>query len=137
MKYLILITLLMSPLSHADKLYLGAKSYHFDRSKDYNETHKLVMYEREGYVAAYFNNSYDEDTFLLGKRLYYPLTDNLTTSVMVGATYGYRSLRKPGDLSRSRKVLPAVTLSIEYRFGGLLNTLFLGSAVAISPGVEW
>lgn len=98
------------------RLYLVALSKHFS-AEDYNERHKLVMVEREGWIAGYFNNSYGEDSFLAGYKwrtefLDIPLPD-LETSIIGAATYGYRSCSK-GWSDTGRDVCGMVAVQIDY-----------------------
>ena len=142
MKYLILNALLITPLAHADKLYIGAKSYHIPKNTDFNETHALVAYERGGVIGGYFNNSHDDDTFFLAKRYYHQFSEQTTGSIMVGAMYGYKGdCLDPGPVGKTR-LCPMVSLAIEHRFDlgkldPLGNLITLGNAIATMPGVEW
>jgi len=98
------------------RLYLGALSQHFS-SEDYNERHKLVMVEHNGFVGGYFNNSYDEDSFLAGYKWRLPNLDlpvpNLETSAIAAATYGYRSCSK-GWSDSDRDVCGMVAAQFDY-----------------------
>lgn len=97
------------------RLYLGALSKHFS-SEDYNERHKLVMVEHNGFIAGYTDNSYDEDTFLLGGKLRVERADfipHVESSVIVAATYGYRSCSK-GWSDSSKDVCGMVAAQFDY-----------------------
>jgi hypothetical protein len=52
----------------ADALYLGGISEHFSSGENFhfNERHSLLAMERDQWIAAYFDNSYGEDTFAAG-----------------------------------------------------------------------
>jgi hypothetical protein len=98
------------------RLYLGAVTQHFS-SEDYNERHKLVMGEHNGFIAGYFNNSYDEDSFLAGYKWRLPKFDlpvpNVETSVIGAATYGYRSCSK-GWSDTGRDVCGMAAVQFDY-----------------------
>lgn len=144
MKYLILIALLASPLAHADKLYLGAKSYHLfsDENEYYRSNHALIAYERNGVIGGYFQNSHDDDTLFIAKRYYHHFSQQTTGSIMVGATFGYRGRCFGWSANRERRVCPMIALGVEHRFdigkiNPLANLMNLGNAIATLPGIEW
>lgn len=97
------------------RLYLGALSKHFS-SQEYNESHKLVMVEHNGFIAGYTDNSYDEDTFLLGGKFRVERADfipHVESSVLVAATYGYRSCSK-GWSDSGKDVCGMVAAQFDY-----------------------
>lgn len=97
------------------RLYLGALTEHFS-DKDYNESHNLVMVEHSGMIAGYTDNSYDEDTFLLGGKFRVERADflpHVESSVLVAATYGYRSCSK-GWSDSGKDVCGMVAAQFDY-----------------------
>lgn len=113
---LILIVAVWSSHAGAEaRLYLGALSKHFG-SEDYNETHNLVMVEHNGLIAGYTDNSYDDDTFLLGGKFRVERADfipHVESSVLVAATYGYRSCSK-GWSDSGKDVCGMVAAQFDY-----------------------
>jgi hypothetical protein len=50
-------------LLHADSLYIGKKSHHFNPSRNITrEQHTLIIYERNNWLYGYWKNSYDKHT---------------------------------------------------------------------------
>lgn len=114
---LILALALWSANAKAEtRLYLGALSQHFS-SEDYNERHKLAMVEYNGFVGGYFNNSYDEDSFLAGYKWRTEFLDlplpHLETSIITAATYGYRDCIK-GWADADRRVCGFAAAQLDY-----------------------
>lgn len=91
---LLLVAAVANPVqADTAHLYTGAISKHFS-DKDYNERHVLVGYQsRSGYSSLYMRNSFDEDTFVLGKRWHWEpeiLPKGFEVGVMPSLVYGYR-----------------------------------------------
>jgi len=136
----ILIAAIWSTNTEAQtRLYLGAATQHFG-SKHYNERHKLLMLEHDGVVVGYFNNSYDEDSFLAGYKwraqaLDLPVPD-LETSVIAAGTYGYRDCIK-GWAQDDRRVCGMVAVQLDYtaheRFhpSVVVTPVFVGVTAAV------
>ena len=83
---------LFSLPSHADKLYVGQLTYHFDKEDTQvtNESHELLIYQHDsGWVGGYFKNSYDKDTFLVGKSFTLLKNDTFDVGVKAGLVKGY------------------------------------------------
>lgn len=83
-------TVLFPLVSEANPtVYGGALTYHLDREKDYNETNFALFLEYEEYVVGGFNNSYYNDTYLVGK--YYNIErDGVEIGVILGGMKGYK-----------------------------------------------
>lgn len=113
---LVLALGLYAPYAKSEtRLYLGALSKHFS-SKDYNERHKLVIVEHNGLIGGYTDNSYSEDTFLLGGKFRVKRADfiqHVESSVIVAATYGYRSCSK-GWSDTGRDICGMVAAQFDY-----------------------
>jgi len=66
---LAIVALLVVPdFSEADEMYLGLRTYHFDRGgRDcINETHDLVAYSKHGYYGGTYVNSQCRRSYLVG-----------------------------------------------------------------------
>lgn len=104
--------------AHAGEFYLGGLSDHFLDEKedvDLNESHSLVAYEQSQLVAAYFDNSYGEDTFAAGYH-FKKRWGRWTSGVIAGASYGYRDcLEGSPDQMNSRRICPFLAPAISYR----------------------
>lgn len=135
--FLVLSTVNLIVPVHADELYLGAVSDHpFSTKKyDFNERHSLVAYERNGWIGGYFDNSYGEDTFFVGKHFsaQTPFED-WRWGVIVGASYGYRDCIKGKSWPvTSRRVCPAVSPTLKYT--GFRDSIGLPNTVLFAlPG---
>lgn len=98
MKFLIVIFLLLSPFVSADHLYLGAWSYHFndhpnkgwDESlpQEYNQTHNLIGYQKNGYMIGHYENSFNQSTVVVTRNFESNHKD-FAFIFAVGATRGY------------------------------------------------
>lgn len=99
-------------LAHADSLLLGGLGTHLGASRDeHNNWHRLIAYNHEQWVGAYFRNSYNEDTWMAS----YKMTENVDQfelGVMAGVMYGYRKCIIPPDTG---------SLDGKRRFCGTLN----------------
>lgn len=107
------VILLMIVWAHqvkADELYLGAWSKHFTGG-DYNEVHNMVGVNYDSWVAAYFKNSYERHTVLIGKDFRWSFRE-VHAGVMVGGTFGYRECY--GDNGGSAKVCPFLAPYLGY-----------------------
>lgn len=62
----IITVLALTGRVNAATAFLGAVSEHPFSNHDYNENHRLIGIEVGGWTAAYFENSYGEDTFAAG-----------------------------------------------------------------------
>lgn len=117
-------------------IHTGAWSHHVDTEYDYNETHKLLAVERNGYLFGYFENSYNDDSALVAAKWDKPLTSNLEASVLVGATYGYRGDCRSPDPAKAKRVcllaVPAVTYT---GTTPQVSGMIMGNAVTLS--IRW
>jgi phosphate-selective porin len=74
---------------HADtSIKVGGWSQHLSDG-DYNSFHRLGMISHNNYFAAYFRNSFDDDSFALG-RTWSTQDSVFTFNLHGGLTYGYR-----------------------------------------------
>lgn len=91
--FLVLSFVCFTGLAKADdlNLYLGARSVHPGSDLDLNSNHKLVGIEYKSIFAGYFRNSFDEDSFALGYRAKFKISENLEAGLLIGASYGYRN----------------------------------------------
>ena len=86
------LSLLFVPITFADTLYLGQISKHFKKDTEIKrERHKLVIYEWEdsGVLVGYWRNSYDRNTYAIGKRLIEKGTHFGNFGVKAGLATGY------------------------------------------------
>jgi len=139
----ILITVGFSAQAAADRLYLGALSEHpfADPRYEFNEAHRLIAYERHNWVAGYFDNSYDEDTFLAGRKFSAHL-GAFEFSAIVGASYGYRDCVKGRDWPVNHRrvcpvAIPAVTYTgLETQLNARPTLMMAGEAVVLTVSVD-
>jgi len=75
-------------VSAETNLKLGGFSQHMSEG-EYNSFHRLVMPSYNNYFAAYFRNSFDDDSFAVG-RTWSTQDSVFTFNLHGGLTYGYR-----------------------------------------------
>ncbi|QDP66498.1 MAG: hypothetical protein Tp1111DCM1126091_4 [Prokaryotic dsDNA virus sp.] len=110
-------------------LHVGGWSKHwgFDTSNITNENHKVLAGEYRGYLAGYFENSYGNDSFMVLKTWRWNITENIHTSVGVGANYGYTTCY--GENNSSKNICPDAVAGVGYKVG----RVSLG--IKVKPGV--
>lgn len=86
--FVLLCALYAGNVKAENEIYLGAWSKHFVEG-EYNEVHNMVGINYDSWVVAYFKNSYNRHTGLLGKDWRWHYKD-LHYGVIGGLTYGYR-----------------------------------------------
>lgn len=84
-------------------LHLG--TYHFDRSKEYNEVNLGIYAMCDGYTAGYYRNSYHRDSFYAGYTW-----EKGPFALTAGAVTGYRRGIKVGGEYIAPMVMPSVKL---------------------------
>lgn len=102
----------------ADSITYGGFSTHIGSEHNYEWFHRMVLLEKDSYVVGYFRNSYDEDTFTVGK-MFTKKDKQVNLNLYLGATYGYREssgcykhqLDKPNN---DKIVCPAVAIGIDF-----------------------
>lgn len=79
------------PICEDKGFVFGALSYHFwDRDEeDYNETNETIGFYCDDWTFARFNNSYNEEAWLVGKEVKHFNYKSLDTSLEVGLAFGY------------------------------------------------
>jgi hypothetical protein len=92
-----------------DGLLLGPMaSYHFDRSKDFNEINPGIGYmTKDGWGGGVYKNSYNRPSFYAGKEMRYPVNGLLDAALTLGAVTGYPA----------KDVLPMVLPSLIGKLG--------------------
>lgn len=139
MKTLIIALLLLSNIALADSIYLGAYSYHINKSPTVtNDNHKLLAYEKNSYVAGTYVNSFGDRAYIVGKRIKGFDIGDIKISAMVGAVYGYYSCKtgKEPTENASQVVCPALVPEISYtKYDIQPSILILGNAIALSVKV--
>jgi hypothetical protein len=93
------------------ELFYGYKSHHWITDDYTNDTHHMVGLKRGNWVAGYFNNSYDRDSFFVG---YYHGRQWMQVEgfAVVGAVYGYTECY--GEDGTSKNVCPMLALGVTY-----------------------
>jgi len=133
---LVLILALWSANTKAEiALRLGGYSYHVaaGHKVDYNDWHRLAAVEHGSYMAGYFKNSYDRDSFVAGYG-WSQQWKNWRGSVHVGAVYGYLSCY--GDDGNSGRICPVAFPSLYYtRYRVQPGVIVFGEAVALTVRV--
>lgn len=97
MKILIALALLLSSVTQADSIYLSLHSYHYDRDKEHNESHKIIGGQYRNYEAFTFINSKLRRSYYLGyiDREAYYITRDIYLGYSVGIISGYSSTVVP------------------------------------------
>lgn len=123
----------------ADNLYVGAWSKHINPQNVTNESHDLIAYEHNGYIAGRMINSYGDETYLAGKEFVSEKTNeflgkyDLSAGLYLGATYGYLSCTPGQENATGKDVCPAAIPYISYTKYRIQPTvLIMGNAIAFS-----
>ena len=129
MKTIITFTmLLISMISFAKEepdfyLYTGAWSHHFEEHPAekggwrYNESHDLIGIEYEGWLVAYYKNSFNDDGAIVAKEFFQRSYGDFDLSAYAGAVYGYGSCSDPKSMPSEnvkKKVCPFGTIAVAY-----------------------
>lgn len=98
MRTLVLLCLLFtSSVLADDSLYLSLHSYHYDRTKDYNESHDLLGLEYNSFFVQHFTTSKRKESWHVGyiKRDIWCFNENLCIGGDIGLITGYSSSVQP------------------------------------------
>jgi hypothetical protein len=145
-KTLILLVVLLSNVAFSDSLYTGAWSYHFtDQETVRNETHNLLAYEHKGWIVGTFNNSYKDQTFVFGKKIFSGDLGVLHTNLYVGIDYGYKECKsgRPQDPHNPAVVCPAIIPEFTIKDASFTKyqikpaIIVIGNALALSVKSEF
>ncbi len=128
----------VSQIAAADALYVGAWSVHIDAAENVNNgDHRLLAYERNGYIVGYFKNSFSEDTGFVAKRFELFERGNWKAAVYVGVDYGYNGCEQSKDTGKN-SVCPLVVPELAYtKHKTQIVVSLLGNAIAIGPKWEF
>lgn len=116
---------------------LGSVSTHTDDNYDYESFHRMIGYQHGGWTGAYFTNSYNEDSFLVGYHFTYEFIKDWEAGLLVGASYGYRDCLKGWDRpDQTRKVCGALVPTVRYLgFSWEPMVMIQGSAIAAGASI--
>ncbi len=132
----LIFTQVYAPKCHADSLYIGAATYHFNRNPTYdrNENNKLIAYQKNKYVVGYFLNSYYQDTVFLQREVASFELYRINISATAGGVYGYHGcdFKNYGDLS----VCPYGSIEISIVNAGIQPVLLIGPR-SVSISTKW
>ena len=98
-------------------------SYHFDRSKNWQEQNWGIGIDYKHYIAGYYKNSYDRDSVYVGYHLQpdaLAINQNLKLGVTMIAVSGYRS--------SPVLMVPTFSIESEYIKADILFAPALGKA---------
>ena len=117
MRFLVLLILLSPAVQACDSVFLGGISYHFDRSKDYNERHHMVGCANAigRWDVMYFRNSKRRDSFYIGDYKSLIQFRNSDLGVDYGLVSGYKDrLMLFGDVRFNYHLSEQVLLNVRY-----------------------
>jgi len=143
--YIFLLLCMQSLVCVADTQFeVGTivKTYHFDRSKDYNEDNKSILLTvNDTYQLIVFNNSYYNDTVAVGYKVNWEITSYAQFNTAFGAVYGY-GLNEDGKYDDARiygkRILPMIVPGITFRFDNFsTSTHYFGTAVIQTVGYRF
>jgi hypothetical protein len=150
MKYItVFLMLLFSSVAYCDSLYTGAWSVHFAGqyreevngdittwAEVSNSKHNLIAYETNSYIIGHFKNSFDESTFVVGKRFQIMENEVWNAGIYVGATYGYKGCTNVPAADAKAKVCAAIVPELVYtKYKMQPTVMLLGGALAV--GIKW
>ena len=116
-------------------LHLGGVSHHLDSPSDieYNESHNMILIERESYVGGFFLNSYGNASLMAAKRYDWTYR-SVNYGFMAGIVYGYEDYQAPLTWN---KLTPAFIPYVQYDYGKVKPTISLmGTAIVLSVELE-
>lgn len=130
------VALVLAPnIALSDQLFFASWSKHFNSRSDLDGFHRMVGIEKDNIFAAYFVNSYKEDTFAISHIFRYETAD-FSLGLAAGAIYGYRGCKKNiGNKSKHRRLCPALApiLTINKDFLGFRpNIMIVGEAAVLT-----
>lgn len=89
---LLTITLLTSSVALASdetaSIHFGGFSHHLNNNKDYNNNNKILAVEYKNVVVGTFDNSFDDQSYLIGYNFHSNWLD-LQFGIVTGLVYGY------------------------------------------------
>lgn len=122
-----------------DNLLLGGISHHFTSESYTNSNHRVFGYLGEKYVASYFRNSHDQDSFMAG----YVLTNDYERTklqLFLGGIHGYDrcfGAFSEEDKAKGKKpkmlcpmIAPALTFKTDFIVDPIL--MLFGDALVLS-----
>lgn len=93
---------------HAEtSIKVGGWSQHLSEG-DYNSFHRVAIISHNNYFAGYFRNSFDDDSFALGKT-WSNKGRYASYNLHGGLVYGYRDCNKPNGANGKKIVCPMIT----------------------------
>lgn len=112
MRNILIFLVLFSICGSANALtiYLDGYSYHWDRSKGYNEKHNLIGIEYKGWLYVKYLNSHSKKSHAIGRYHEFGSRFGVDFGVKYGLVTGYREVY---DLTGD--VMPFALLSAGYR----------------------
>jgi len=115
-------------------IHAGAWSEHWGgmASNVTNESHNLIAVETHGYTAGFFENSYDRNTVYAGKVWRGNLSENVSASLSLGFSYGYRECY--GDNGEDQSVCLHGYASIGYDIAEI-GGMDIRPSIKVMPGV--
>ena len=127
-KLLAILCLISSPQAFTDSLTLGGLSTHLASDNTTNNFHRVVKYERNKWSATYARNSFDQDIWMISKRVKSHSSNNL--SFNIGLVYGYSQCYGP-PIKNKRVFCPMI--APEYQWGGPVtpSIMLFGDAVVL------
>jgi len=138
----IVLTALLALPAHADlsldRVAVGGWSKHVPSSDTVtNETHNILAFEVDSYVAGYFKNSYGRDTYFINKVWREPATENVSFVWSIGVSHGYTVCFGPDDNS-SKSICPSGWIGIEYNKYRVVPTIkWAPGAFIFSPEIKF
>ena len=132
----VILAALYAPYAKSETaIHAGGYSYHVatGHKYDYNDWHRLAAVEHGSYMAGYFRNSYDRDTFFVVHG-WQKQWGHWRGSVHVGMTYGYRGCY--GDFDTKGRYCPVAFPALHYtRYRVQPGLVLFGEAVAATVRV--
>jgi len=124
------VFLCLSFNASAWELKLGGASIHTTSSNYTNSFHRVFVVSHKDYFAGYFKNSYDTDSFVIGKS-FVDRSEDIDLSIHTGLVWGYREssrcykVEEPQQHNDKKIICPFVGPEITF------NQVFL------KPSISW
>ena len=119
-----------------DTLYLGLISSHHNDCRNcdsgqWNESHNLIGYSNSKYFVGYMKNSYNRDSYILGKSFINTDYTYVTPYAMLGVATGYKGKTMVGLGSLTLTPYLAVEIHTADKKYGINLVTIPGEVVAI------
>ena len=121
---LLITLLLIAGEPQAAEYHIGTitSSYHFDRSKDYNESHHGIFIARDRWSVGYYENSHNDDSAFVS--YHHPMYKYMSAGFYLASGY-----------EKARPLMPIIGVNFHYSiFYAEVTPIVIGFGLSIPIG---